>query len=251
VPYHLAYFDRTLLVDGVERGDTLPADERWLMDSEAKVNAWNARMFARRPAEQSLAQSVAEMRAAREALRQATAGMTDADLARPTWNPFFGWDTLEGVLGGGIAHAWSHLNELRIRLKRLDVAPPATATHRALGFYVAYMARIPDPKMAAQQRFTAVFDFDGPGGGAWTVRVGDGQTKVAEERAAKPDLVMRMAPETWTRLMGRMSNPMLLMLTGKNKVKGFSKMGTFGTLFPSNQPDRPWRTTTELVAATA
>lgn len=249
VPYHLGYFDRELIAHYLGRGADVPGDDRWLMDCEAKVNAWNARLFGRRPSGQTPAQSLAEMRASREAVRRAIAGLTDDDLTRPGWNPFFGWDTVEGILGGGIAHAWSHLNELRIRLGRLDVAPPATATHRAIGFYVAYMARIPDREAAAKQRFTAVFAFDGPGGGAWTVRVGDGETRISEERAATADLTMTMAPETWTRMMNGLTNPMLLLLTRKIKVKGVAKMGAFGKLFPSNQPDRLWRTTTESAGA--
>jgi hypothetical protein len=88
LPYHLAYFDRELGIYYLERGANLAPDDRWLMDCERKIDAWNERMFGRRPVGQTVAQSLAEMRASRDALRRWAADKTDADLAGPAWNPF-------------------------------------------------------------------------------------------------------------------------------------------------------------------
>lgn len=81
LPYHLAYFDRELVAYYLGHGQDLTDSDRWLMDDEGKVDAWNARMFARRPAGQTVSQTLAGMLAARDDVRQAVAKLTDAGLA--------------------------------------------------------------------------------------------------------------------------------------------------------------------------
>src|SRR5687768_13506588 len=80
LPYHLAYVDRDVVARGIERGADVPADEREMLRSRAELNAWNARKFAERPAGQTVERSLAQMRAARDAIRHSIAGMGDADL---------------------------------------------------------------------------------------------------------------------------------------------------------------------------
>ena len=60
---------------------------------------------------------------------------------------------------------------------------------------------------------------------------------------------MPMSRPTPYKVSGR--NPMLLMLTGKIKVKGFRALSTFGKLFPSPNadPQRTWPVVTELAPA--
>src|SRR5687767_9920817 len=93
LPYHLAYFDRELTIPYLGWGVEVAPDDRWLMDNEAKVDAWNARMLAKRPADQSVERSLVELSAVHGELRLAIGGLSDADLRRPAWSPFFGWIT--------------------------------------------------------------------------------------------------------------------------------------------------------------
>jgi len=61
---------------------------------------------------------------------------------------------------------------------------------------------------------------------------------VTPGRVERPDLVLEMSPDTFVRMLARITNPMVLMLTHKIRVKGFGKMGAFGKLFPTPQPER-------------
>jgi putative sterol carrier protein len=91
----------------------------------------------------------------------------------------------------------------------------------------------------AEVNFTGVMDITGPGGAAWAIQVAHGTCCVSEERPAHADLVMTQSPETFVKTLAEMHNPMIAMLTGKIKVRGFRNLGTFGKLFhpPAlNQP---------------
>lgn len=252
VPYHLAYFDRECMrVAGL--GVDAPPSARWLMPSEAEILIWNARMFAERPAGQSVTESLAQMRASRDQIRALLAELTDADLDRPAWSPFFGWMTMRDGITGLIGHTYNHFMEARIRLKRSTPVPPPALIHRALGFYLGLMEQMVDPAHAAGRQFTAIMVLTGEGGGAWTIHVADGQCRVTEGHAAKADLVMAQSPEAFAATFSRITNPMLLMLTGKIKVKGYRGLATFGKLFPppASDPDRSWPVRTELTIAPA
>jgi putative sterol carrier protein len=92
----------------------------------------------------------------------------------------------------------------------------------------------------ASRRFTVQFEFTGPGGGCWTIRVADGACRLAEEAADRPDLTFRMSADTFNLAMIRRAvNPAVAMLTGRVRVRGLSKMPTFVRLFPQPAPDRP------------
>ncbi len=238
VPYHLAYFDRDLIARGIERGENVPEDQRHLIRSYKELDAWNAARFAERPAGQTPEQSLAQMRGSRDAIRRAVAGLGDADLERPVWMPLLGtgWTTVRAALEMCRAHTWGEATQLRLRMKRSAPLPAAAATHRALGFYVGLFPVMLDRGQAAGRSFTAVIDLTGPGGGAWTVRVADGQCQVSEGRAARADLVMTQSIETFLKTLTHMHNPMVAMLTGKVKVKGWRRLGTFAKLFPPPKP---------------
>ena len=252
LPYHLAYLDREC-TRVMAQGAEAPPSACWLMHSEAEINAWNARMFAQRPAGQTATESLAQMRASRELIRRTLAGLTDADLDRPAWSPFFGWTMLGDGIVGLMGHAFNHFMEARLRLGRTTPEPPPTLIHRALGFYLGLMERFLDRERAVVLRYTAVMAFTGPGGGAWTIRVEDGRCQVSEARAEHADLVMTQSPEAFIATFARVKNPMLLMLTGQLKVKGYRALGTFGKLFPSPaaNPDRACPVVTDLVPAAA
>jgi hypothetical protein len=250
LPYHLSYFDREC-THLVEQGADAPTSAHWLMHSEAEVDAWNARMFARRPADQTIDTSLSQMRASRDLIRSTLAGYTDADLDRPVWSPFFGWTTLRDGIAGITGHTFNHFMEARIRLKRSDPIPPPALVHRSLGFYLGLMERFLDRDRAADAHFSAVMQFTGPGGGAWTIEVDHGTCRVTESRAEGADLVVTQSPETFVATFARIRNPMLLMLTGKIKVKGFHGLSRFGKLFPAPtvDPERTWPVVTELAPA--
>src|SRR5262245_9886907 len=56
VPYHLGYFDRDIVAYPIEQGLDLPTAAHWAARSNSQLNAWNERMFARRPPDQTAAQ---------------------------------------------------------------------------------------------------------------------------------------------------------------------------------------------------
>jgi DinB family protein/SCP-2 sterol transfer family protein len=239
VPYHLAYFDRQVIANGIARGQDVPTHERRVMSTMVELNDWNVRNFAGRPATQTVEQSLAQMRASRDAIRQAVAGLSDADLVRPVWSPLpgGGWQTVRSALEGCTAHTWNHLMELRLRLKRTSPAPTPSQTHRALAFYMNIFPSMCNRAQAANTHFTSVMEFTGPGGGAWSLHVADGTCCAVEERAPRPDLVLTQSYETFQATMIGAQNPVLAMLTGKIKVRGLRNMGTFGKLFPPPKPD--------------
>lgn len=237
----------------IAQGADVPESARWLMPSEAQVNAWNARMFAQRPAGQTVAASLAQMRASRDLVLKILGKYTDADLEQPAWTPFFGWTTLRDGIAGITGHTFNHFMEAKVRLKCAEPVPPPTLVHRSLAFYLGLMERFLDRERAAGVRLTAEMEFTGPGGGAWTIAVDNGACHVTEGRAERPDLVMTQSPETFVATFARIRNPMLLMLTGKIKVKGFRALSTFGKLFPAPHanPERTWPVVTELSPAFA
>jgi hypothetical protein len=237
-PYHLAYFDR-MIANGISKGLNLPQEEKFLLRSMSEVNAWNDREFAKRPAGQTVEQSLQQMRESRDAIRQVVAGMTDADLEKPAWMPIlFGQGTVRDLLIASITHNVSEFTELKIRLGRKTPELRPSAIHTALGLFTGFLPMTLNRELAAKKPFTTVIEFTGPGGGAWTFRVADGQCTVAEERAERPDLTMTQSFETFEMLRKHMRNPLLLMLTRKLKVRGMSKMGTFAKLFPEPKPDQ-------------
>ena len=75
-------------------------------------------------------------------------------------------------------------------------------------------------------------DFTGPGGGPYTLRVAGGACRVIKVRAESADIVLRQRPDTFVKTAFGIQDPMLAMLTGKMKVRGLRKMGTFAKLFP-------------------
>lgn len=101
-----------------------------------------------------------------------------------------------------------------------------------------FIGTLVDPELAKRIKFTAVWNLTGPGGGTWTYRIADGVCTVAEEAARKRDFEITMSPVTFEAMSRKMGNPLILMLTRQLKIKGFSKMGTFGKVFAEPKPDR-------------
>jgi hypothetical protein len=241
VPYHLSYFDRELVARPLARGRDVPLDEQRVMGTLAELDAWNRRMFAQRPADETPERSLARLREVRAEIRAILSGWSDEHLQQPAFMSIVGagWLPASAILDTAVAHTWSHLTEARLRLGRPAPAPPAGATHRALGFFANFMPRFVNREEAARGPFTAVMTFDGPGGGSWTTAVADGAVTTVEGAASEADLRLTMAPETFEKMKSRIQNPILLMLTGQVKVRGFSKMGRYGRLFAMPGPETP------------
>jgi putative sterol carrier protein len=239
LPHHLAYYDRELIAGAIVRGPDVPVGERRTLRTMAELNAWNAERFAQRPTTQSPAESLAAMRASRELVRRAVAPLNDGDMSRPVWCPLpgQGWLTVGAALAMCAGHSWSHLHEARLRLGRSAPLPGASATHRALGYFGGAMLATLDREAAKRVgQFTMVLSFTGPGGGDWTLRVANGACTVAEGRDERADLMMMQSPEGLVKTMTGLQNPLLALLTGRMRVRGFRALGTFGKLFPPPQP---------------
>jgi hypothetical protein len=238
VPYHLGYFDHDIVAYPIARGPDLPTAEQWAARSNSEVNAWNERMFARRPPDQTVAQSLAQMQASRDAIRRVVGRMHDTDLERTVWFPLLvgGWVPAHAVLEGCRFHTWSHFMELRLRHPALPRRPlpaaRAATTHDALGDLMGFFPVMLDRVQAEQTRFTLAMVFSGPGGGAWTVSVADGACTVSAGQPVQADLILTQSPESLMKTRLELHDPVAAMQSGEIAVQGIEHMGTFAALFP-------------------
>ena len=244
VPYHLGYFDRTVIVYPIECGLGIPTAEQWAARSNSELNAWNERMFARRPPDQTLRQSQAQMQASREALRRILGQMPDCDLDRSVWFPLLvgGWVPVRAVLASCRQHTWGQVMELRLRhplsTQSTLPVPRATTMHAALGDLMSFFPLRLNRVQAEQIRFILSMNFSGPGGGSWTVRVADGACAVSEEHATQADLVLTQSPETFMKTCLELHDPMLAIRSGEITVQGTDSLSIFSALFPRCGSDR-------------
>jgi len=252
VPYHLAYFDRVMVADPIEFGTAL--QDRFECLTIGQLNDWNRAEFARRRPGQTAQESIAEMLRQRERIRALIAPLTDADLQKPAFSHFFGvgFSTVGSALAGARQHAFSEGWELAQRLGRRDITMPESVFHSGVAAYVGLMGSMVDHEAARRiGHFTIVMDMPGYASGAWTIRVAEGGASVTDGRAQDADLVMTLSTDTFMTMFKKLRNPALLMLTRKIRVRGLSKMGTFGKLFPDPQLDAPMRLGVESAAAAA
>ncbi|HEY6410113.1 MAG TPA: DinB family protein [Ktedonobacteraceae bacterium] len=238
VPYHLAYFDLDVISTAIRLGLNVPASEQ-VMRTEAEQDAWNEIKFTQRPAGSTPQQCLEQMWASRQAICDTIAGLSEVDLERPVFIPLvgLGWVSARAALETCYSHTWNHFMQLYFWMK-CDIPLPGPAqTHRALSYFMASFARNLDRQMAVQTSFTAVMEFSGSGGGAWTLHVTGGTCRVSEGRAAQPDLLISQSPETFVKTRTGIQKPVLALLTRKIKVRGLRKLGTFEKLFPIRSLD--------------
>ena len=244
VPFHLSYFDRELVALPLERGADVPDEVRaGLMRSTGDIDAWNAARFAERPAGLTVAGAREAARASRVRVRDAATHLDDAALDGPVFVPLagMGWITARTALTAAIGHDWNHAAELRLRLGLGPDAPRpgAAATQRALDFYTDLIARFARPAAAGSRPFTAVFVIEGPGGGAWSIRVAEGAAQHKAGVAPDADLVMSQDVDGFVRTLNGLHNPMVAILTGRIKVRGKRQLGRFGKVFAPPEPGEP------------
>jgi hypothetical protein len=238
VPYHLAYCNRDIIARPIEYGRDLPAGEQMAFKTPEDVNAWNARMFAARPADQTLEETLAQLQASRDEIRRATAGMTDADLDRPTWFPFQlggvdGWMTPREPLMFCLTHDWSEFMQLRIHMGAQAPVPSAGITTQYLGGMIGMaFPMFLDRDAADGEKFTAVFDFSDPGVSPFAIRVQDGAATVEPGKPAGADLVMTESAETFEKTFRGIDTFPDLIQSGAIQVSNMDGLAKFGTLFP-------------------
>jgi hypothetical protein len=239
-PYHLAYFDRQIIAEPLEAGADMPEEGRWRILSPRAIDDWNAREFAKRPAGQTPQQSLGEWRQERDRVRAKLFTMSDTDLGmHQIWGRLVGGQLIPLLFGMEAyrLHNWGELTELQWRLKRPEPEPPRHVTQAAAGIYLNVLSAFCKPE-AATKPFTIGWEFTGPAGSSWTMRIADGQCAVTPESAATPDLRLSMTPVMFSILFVRQArNPLLAILRGDMRVKGFTKMGMMKKLFVPD-PDK-------------
>ena len=233
VPYHLAYINRDVVIRGLELGPDMPETEQELLASPEEINAWNDHKFAERPADQTVAQSLAQWQATCEDIRRLASEMDDADLEHPFWLPaLMGWVTARDGLALCHIHDWSEFTQLRLHLGRTKPLPSPAITRGYLGAMLNFMPMFLNQEAATGQQFTAVMAFTDPDVGAWTMYVTDGAATVSEGETAAADLMLTQSAETFEKSLRRMHNPAEAIQAGEIQVSNFERLATFGQLFP-------------------
>jgi putative sterol carrier protein len=238
VPFHLAYFDLEVIATAIRHGLNVPISEQ-VLRTEAEQDAWNEIKFTQRPANTTPQQCLQQMWANRQAIRDAVAGLSEADLDRPVFIPLvgLGWVSVRVALETSYSHTWNHFMQLRFWMKCNAPTPSSAQTHRALSYFMASFAQNMDREQAKQMRLTTVMEFSGPGGGAWTLHVAGGTCRVSEGRAVQADLLIIQSPETFVKTRTGIENPTLALWKGKIKVRGLRNLRTFEKLFPIKSLD--------------
>lgn len=234
VPYHLAYCNRDLVARGMELGSDLPAEEQVAVAGIEGVNEWNEMKFGERPAGQTPAETLAEVRASWDAIRRVTWAMKDADLERPFWMPLAGqWLDARFALNWTLAHDWSEFMQLRIHMGRSEpVASPEITNH-----YLGWMLGMLYPfflneEAAAGRTFTAVMAFTDPGVSDFTIRVADGEATAQPGGAADADLVITQSSEVFESTFRGIKDPAEAMSDGSVQVSDMAQLAVLGELFP-------------------
>lgn len=235
VPYHLAYCNVDLVARPMELGRDLPADERLSLVGTEGVNSWNEQKFAERPADQTPAETMAQLHDSWDYIRQVTSQMTDADLERPFWLPFNGgaWQTAIAGLFFSRNHDWSEFMQLRIHMGRSEPIPSPEITTQYLQTISGFIFPMSVNQEAAKGRhFKGTFSFTDPGVEAFTVLVRDGAASIVPGSLEDADLVLTMSAETFeSGIRGIQTMPKSIE-SGAIQVSDFEALAIFGQLFP-------------------
>lgn len=102
----------------------------------------------------------------------------------------------------------------------------------------AIFERMPElfrPEAAGSVAATTHWSITGrPDGGSddWTVRIADGAATVAQGHDGEATLSLTMAPVSFTKLITKAGNPVMMFMTGKIKAKGdLGLAANFGNYF--------------------
>ena len=146
VPYHLAYFDREVIVTAIKRGPHVHTLEQFLR-TEAEQEAWNDITLTQRPTATTPERCLEQMWASRDAV----AGLSEADLERPVFLPLvgLGWVSVLVALESCYSHTWNHFMQLRFWMKCNTILSGPAQTHRALSYLMASFAQNMNREQAA------------------------------------------------------------------------------------------------------
>src|SRR5919108_815280 len=75
------------------------------------------------------------------------------------------------------------------------------------------------------------FDFEGEGGGQFTVRLDKGTVNVSDGLHGEPECVVRSTNDDFMKLLRGELNPMMAILTGKVKISNQSAMLKYAKIF--------------------
>ncbi len=81
IPYHLAYFDKGIAT-AIERGGAVPEGKRQLVRTMNNLHEWNTCQFAKRPPDQTVEESLRQMRQSRDEVRPRASTMGRAACCR-------------------------------------------------------------------------------------------------------------------------------------------------------------------------
>ena len=228
-PYHLSFFDR-MVANSLSQSAKISKKDRFLLKDLGQINSWNEREFKKRPKSYTPQDSRREFEKSHEAIRKAFAKQQSWD--EKVWMPlFFGWvDALEAI-AASLVHNVGEYMELCMRSgKPVNVLPQSI--RRRSGFMMLFMSLGVKREEALKRDFVMGWNFTGEGGSKWTIEIAKGAGQLKEGAVKDPDLSMTMNPVAFERMLRKMRNPLLMMLTGEMKVKGFTKLPAFMKLFP-------------------
>jgi hypothetical protein len=233
VPYHLAYFNRDLVVRSLELGLNHAEEEVEPLVTPENLSYWNARKLAQRPVYQTPEQSVSRWQVSCEKICRLTARLNDADLDQHLfWGPLLkGSVTIRRGLEFCLNHDWSMFTQLRIHMGRAEPVPSPAVTRGYLGSLINSFPMLLNKSAVNHQQFTAVLAFADPGVGAWTIQVAGGAATAREGDATNPDLVMTQSAEAFEKYIRHIQTPGQAIQTGEILVSSFESLTTFGELF--------------------
>lgn len=243
LPYHLAYIDRLVVARPVELGEELPVAEQVRLGSLNKLNAWNQANFAARPGGQNVERSLEQMRSSRDYVRQVTAELSDADLAKPAWFPLLnmrGFRTAQVALAFCAGHTWQHMEEARVRHGHAGTMVGPELTHTMLAgilpgiplyLHIPTTSLFLDAGRAKEQDFSFALNITGPGGGLWAFHASDEGWLVGEVESADTDLVLTQDLDTYIKLRHFISDVATLVKAGEIEVNDEQALAVYRQLF--------------------
>jgi hypothetical protein len=243
LPYHLSYIDRLFIARPIELGEALPAAERVQLRSLSELNAWNRGKFAARPEGQKVERSLEQMYHSRDDVRQVTAKLTDADLAKPAWFPMLnmrGYRPAQVALAFCAGHTWQHMEEARVRHGHAGAMVSPKLTHAMLNgtipgiplyLIVPSAALFMDASRAKELDFSFALNITGPGGGIWAFRASDEGWKVAEVESADTALVLSQDLDSYIKTRYFIRDVAPLIEAGDIKVNDDQALSVYNQLF--------------------
>lgn len=243
LPYHLSYIDRSCVARPIELGEELPVAEQVELRTLNELNAWNQGNFVARPDGQKVERSLEQMRSSRDYVRQVTAKLTDADLAKPAWFPLLnmrGFRPAQVALAFCVGHTWQHLEEARVRHGHAGTMVGPELTHTMLDgnipgiplyLIIPTTALFLDAGRAKEQDFSFALNITGPGGGIWAFHASDKGWQVGEVESADTDLVLSQDLDTYIKTRYFISDVATLIEAGEIEVSDDQALSVYNQLF--------------------